>query len=371
MIDIMTQENDEVAAIVLDQAARLFQGEVTRQLLADADEGAWQQALWQQVAAAGLQLALVPEADGGAGLSLSVGLAVMRQAAQYALPLPLGETMLAHALWAAAGGELADDVHEQPATLAPESGSENGGLRMTLRRDADGWQLSGALQGVPWPEQSSFVLLCAREEGAQTMLVRLPCAGLPWALDANLAHEPRGNCTLDGHAVAAADVRPAPLDLRDAGLQPHGALLRAWQLSGAMQRCFDLALAYSRERVQFGKTISAYTPVQTMLVEMAGHIAAASVACEGAAKMAGEDFLRAVAVAKSRAGEAAGVVAAHAHQVHGAIGYTQDHGLHHSTRRLWSWRDEFGSEAHWNRRLGAAVCAQGGAALWRALVRSA
>jgi acyl-CoA dehydrogenase len=72
----------------------------------------------------------------------------------------------------------------------------------------------------------------------------------------------------------------------------------------------------------------------------------------------------AVAAAKIRAGEAAGKVAEIAHQVHGAIGFTHEHSLHRLTRRLWSWRDEFGTESHWSRELGRAVMAAGVDALW-------
>jgi acyl-CoA dehydrogenase len=62
-------------------------------------------------------------------------------------------------------------------------------------------------------------------------------------------------------------------------------------------------------------------------------------------------------------------VAAACHQVHGAIGFTQEHVLHYFTRRLWSWRDEFGSEAWWNRRLGTIACSQGADAFWPAVTR--
>ena len=75
------------------------------------------------------------------------------------------------------------------------------------------------------------------------------------------------------------------------------------------------------------------------------------------------------AAAKVRAGTAVEVVARLAHQVHGAIGFTQEHKLHHLTRRLWSWRDEAGSELAWSRVLGAGVLADGPDALWPALTR--
>ena len=71
----------------------------------------------------------------------------------------------------------------------------------------------------------------------------------------------------------------------------------------------------------------------------------------------------AIAAAKLRTGEAASNGAAIAHQVHGAMGFTQEYPLHYATRRLWSWRDEFGNESYWAERLGAMLLARGGDAL--------
>jgi hypothetical protein len=42
-----------------------------------------------------------------------------------------------------------------------------------------------------------------------------------------------------------------------------------------------------------------------------------------------------------------------AHQVHAAMGVTREHPLHLSTRRLWSWRDEVGTEKSWAEELGS------------------
>ncbi|MGH7415530.1 MAG: acyl-CoA dehydrogenase family protein, partial [Candidatus Rokuibacteriota bacterium] len=65
-----------------------------------------------------------------------------------------------------------------------------------------------------------------------------------------------------------------------------------------------------------------------------------------------------------RTGEAASLGAGIAHQAHGAIGFTYEHSLHFVTRRLWSWRAEFGAENHWSVALGREVATRGAEALW-------
>ena len=73
------------------------------------------------------------------------------------------------------------------------------------------------------------------------------------------------------------------------------------------------------------------------------------------------------AVAKVRCGEAATRGTGIAHQLHGAIGFTHEHALHFATKRLWSWREEFGSDAFWAAELGRAAIAERAAGFWPAL----
>lgn len=101
---------------------------------------------------------------------------------------------------------------------------------------------------------------------------------------------------------------------------------------------------------------------------MAGQTAAATAAADlGAEAFADNLRLLVIAAAKSRAGEAAGIACAHAHQIHGAIGLTYEHSLHFFTKRLWSWRDKFGHETEWNRLLGRHMMRAGADHLWAEL----
>ena len=53
-----------------------------------------------------------------------------------------------------------------------------------------------------------------------------------------------------------------------------------------------------------------------------------------------------------------------AHQLHGAIGFTREHALHHFTQRLWAWRSDFGNDRYWADSLGRLVARAGASNLW-------
>ncbi|MEJ5988434.1 acyl-CoA dehydrogenase family protein [Ramlibacter sp. PS3R-8] len=353
-----------MAALVAEHSERLFADLATPALLARADGGEWCREEWAQLASSGYLDALVPASHGGAGLAPADAFALARRAAYHALPLPLGETLAARALWCAAGGELAE--LEAPWTLGSNDASDGPQLSST-----GGLRLRGTLRRLSWARHAGVAVLQAWNDAGQPCLVKVDLQGVPKEAGSSLANEARDTITLD---MPIPDDAVLPLDRPAITPLPRvaGALVRAQQLAGAMQRCLDLTLQYAGERVQFGQPIGKFPAVQAMLVEAVGETAAAGAAVELACSRwdgdpAQLEFL--TAVAKSRAGEAAGKVATACHQVHGAIGFTQEHVLHHFTRRLWSWRDEFGSETWWNRRLGELACSRGADALWPAVTR--
>jgi acyl-CoA dehydrogenase len=266
--------------------------------------------------------------------------------------------MIANRLWVDAGGEGLEGT----VTLAPVNSTD----RLTVTGKAGGMVLSGTAHHVPWGMQASAALVLARDAEGNAFLCRTqPSAVLPNKSRRNVAYEPRDDMHFDAVALAAEDIRPAPDYLHADGLMAFGAAIRVQQLIGGMERCMDYALSYANERVQFGRPIGKFQAVRHMLAIAAGHFAAASATADALfeSERFGDDGF-AVAIAKARCGEAAGQVAAICHQVHGAMGFTQEHPLHFATRRLWAWRDEWGAEAFWQEKLGRMVCAEGGDGFW-------
>jgi acyl-CoA dehydrogenase len=349
-------EAAELSAMVIEQADRLFRGEVTRERMAQADHGEWPAAIWEAIDRAGLALALVPEGEGGAGLPPADVLRLIRLSGYHTVPVPLAETLIAEALWSQVSGATVTGT----MSLAPSGVADAIGIE----RRADGYVLQGRTQRIPWGAQVDHVLLYARDATGSGYLVLLPRGAAATQPHRNLANEPRDTLLLDGITVPQAAVRPAPPACAE-GMMSFGALIRSHQMVGAMERCLDYAIAYAMDRRQFGRPIGKFQAVQHMLADAAGQYAAAAAAAELAAEAYGNtDFAFAVAIAKARVGEAVGKVAEVCHQVHGAMGFTQEHPLHYATRRLWSWRDEFGHETFWQERIGRLVCSAGGEALW-------
>jgi acyl-CoA dehydrogenase len=321
--------------------------------LAAADGGDFPAGLWHRLAEAELPWVTVPEEAGGAGGDLADGCALWRAAGRAACPLPVGESALAGWLLAAAGLP----APRAAMSVVPDSG--------TLRfAPGDGGTLAGQATGVPWAADVSLVVALVPGPAGR-WVVAVPPSELTIRRRRNLAGEPRDEITaeevrLGGEHAAAA---PAWLDLDT--FWRRGALLRTQQMTGAMDAALARTIAYSCERSQFGRPIGRFQAVASMIVEATAAGAAATAAADVAALAASSrQAADEVAFAKLLAAEAANTVAAHCHQAHGAIGMTQEYPLHHWTRRLWSWRHEFGSAGYWSAQLGAAVRSRGADGLW-------
>lgn len=340
--------------ILTATADRLF-GELCTPALYSQLEGAvWPSDAWAALAESGLDKATTSEARGGAGASAREVAAVLRVAGARALPLPLAETLLAELALAAAG--LAPE--DGPLTIGPVFRRD----RLALARRGGRWTLSGTLRRIPWGRGARLVAIADTDDGPATVLVDKASRIRAGSSDAS---EPRDDLFFDDLVLDDARVGAPGAGMTAQGLYAAGALYRAVQMVGALETVLQLTVDYAKTRTQFGRPIGKFQAVQQQIAVMACHVAAAGAACDGAAEAfeSGPAHVE-IGIAKARIGEAAGIAAAIAHQVHASMGFTHEYPLHLSTRRLWSWREEFGSETEWMRWIGRNALAMGGEALW-------
>ena len=342
-------------SIIIDTATRVCQDLCEPGVINEAEEGKWPTALWDALEESGLSLTWVSDEIGGAGAEMADGFDVLKVSGAFAVPVPLAETLLAGWLLGQAGAQ----VPMGPMTAAPVSAD----TRITLSAG----KLSGTAHAVPFARNAEHMAVLARDgDNCVVALVRgADCAIIQGT---SLAGEPADDVAFDD--ATPVSIIPAPAGLDEAALEAFGAAVRCVQMAGALQRILDQSVQYALEREQFGRPIGKFQAIQHMLAELAGEAAAAgaasdavseALAIDGALGAGGwsETAIAEVATAKVRIGEAVTKGSAIAHQAHGAMGFTYEHSLHHRTRRMWAWRDEFGNETTWSIRLGKMVTNRG------------
>ena len=293
----------------------------------------------------------MPEDAGGYGVDIADALSLLRVAGEFALPLPLAETMIAGYLLAGAG----IDIPDGPLTVAPVVATD----RLILTRNGDAWHLAGTAARIPWARHAAAIAVLAEYNGAPHVAL-IAAGAFELTHGENLAREPRDMIHIDAVPLAVA-----PTALTPASLRALGAAARSLQIAGALARIIAMTSQYAQDRVQFGRPIGKFQAVQQNLAVLAGQTAAAGAASDLAAEAVANGIrVLPIAAAKSRCGEAASIGAGIAHQAHGAIGFTYEHNLHFFTKRLWSWRDEFGNESEWNLLLGRHMAEAGADRLW-------
>ncbi|ALE83469.1 hypothetical protein XF36_10180 [Pseudonocardia sp. HH130629-09] len=329
-------------------------------------------AAWKACAGAGLTSLTDPETGG----TLDDAAVLLEVAGAAAARLPLAETDLLAGWLARAAGLAAPDgplaavvtdatSGDRPAGAARGAltgGGTHAGTDGGTGGVPGGGSVSAELTRVPWGRSLAAVVVL---DGDRVLVLDAAAARVTEGV--NLAEEPRDGLTLDAVTPTATGTAPAGAA---AELTLRAALARSLLLAGAARGALAASVAYAGERTQFGRPIGRFQAVQQMLAEAGSEVAAASAASAAAtstaqrAGFAAAETAFAVAAAKARCSEAATAVARISHQVHGAIGFTREHALRLVTTRLWAWREEDGTEAYWNDRVGAAALAAGADGLW-------
>lgn len=339
---------EQTDQLILDTAQRLFADHCAPEVVNAAENGTEPARLLNAILAAGLPLAWVPEDAGGVGGSLALGFNLIRQAAGFALAAPLAETLVANRVLAEGGLE----VMASWTALVFDGG--------TLPTFVDG-KVSGLVENAPVDAGSTRLVMPVSDQGAIRIATFAP-DNVEIEHRQSLAGESRARVQLN--EASPLELSPAVEGMSEHGLMQFCALARACQIAGAMEKMNELTVAYVKERQQFGRALGKFQAIQHKVADIAGESALATAAVEQAVRELSEhprpfsgsaDTLLSVATAKVVASEAAGTVSRLAHQCHGAMGFSYEYPLQQYSRRIWSWREEYGSEFYWSERIGLAV----------------
>jgi acyl-CoA dehydrogenase len=350
----------DIRDIILDTATKIMEDLCTKDVVQAAEQGAWAGDLWNTLVEVGMTTIGIPEESGGTGGSLADAMGVLRIAGRFSAPIPLAETLMANQLLSLSGLP----VYTDPLTVAPVVKNEI----VSAKKSSEGWVINGKATQVPWAEKTKGIVVVANAN-EQSIIAFVDSSLCTMKQGINLANEPRNEIVFEDLFIEKELVAVMPVSAET--IYNLGALTRVVLMSGALENILELSVNYSKERSQFGKPIGRFQAIQQQLAILAGEVSAASIATDFAVHAFEGGYAKEeIMIAKIRTGNAISTAVPIAHQVHGAIGFTDEYPLHHSTRRLWSWRDEFGSENEWANDLGEIIVENGPEKLWSLICSS-
>lgn len=321
------------------------------------DESGFSQAWWSEISAMGWAGALIPESLGGSGLGLVDMVVLQEEMGRVALPGPFFSSAVAATLGALRLGDkdllrrLA--AGDSRATFAVEeggSGSPLEGVATTATPRGDGWELRGTKPLVLDGHTAEVALVAAREpDGSLAVFAIDDPAGTPVAtLDVTRR---LARLDLDGRPARRVGPPGDQTNLLQRILDDIAVALSA-ETVGAGERALQMAIEYSKQRVQFDRPIATFQAIKHKIVDMLHQLELARVGTHWAAWASQvDDPVRAEAAAacKSFVAEAAVMVTAENIQVHGGVGFTWDVDCHLLFRRVKQNDLLFGNQA-WNRQ---------------------
>jgi alkylation response protein AidB-like acyl-CoA dehydrogenase len=352
--------NDEQRAIketARDFLAARFRSERIREIAASED--GTDEAGWKEMAELGWAGLALPEEWGGQGLGI-VDLAVLFEEMGYALaPSPLFSNTVVGLALAGSGSDAQKERWLRPLAEGTARGTQAmvdagstgtpGAYPMKDEPDGDGVVLNGKKQLVADAAGAAFFLVATSD--GRRHIVPADAGGLTVTPEVSIDTTRRlSTVTFDGVRVPAEQTLPGH-GAEFGAVFLRGAVALAAESTGIAQRALDMAVAYAKDREQFGRPIGAYQAVSHRCAQMLLETENSRSAVYGAAWAADADpdaLPLAASMAKAYASDAGWRVPDASIQVHGGIGFTWEHDLHFFLKRGRANASMFG-DARWHR----------------------
>jgi alkylation response protein AidB-like acyl-CoA dehydrogenase len=347
----LTDDQRAIKRTARELLASRYRPETVRELA--SDERGFTDDQWRELAELGWPGVIVPEVDGGLGLG-ALELVVIEEEIGYALaPSPLLSTVSAALVLVAAG------TPEQRQRWLPSLAE--GGIRGTVAtwEERSGWApdgselepVDGRITGtkIAVPDAASAQMMIVAGADGRHFLVPTDDAGVEIAPQRSL-DPTRKLYTVDLNGAMAEELRGGD---RARVTHAYATIVTALAAEsvGVAQRAMEMAVAYAKDRSQFGRPIGSYQAVSHRCAQMLLEVEGGRSLCYWAGWALEHDpsvAIRAASMAKAYAGDAGFRVTASALQVHGGIGFTWEHDLHFFLKRATANGHAFG-DSRWHR----------------------
>lgn len=305
--------------------------------------------LWNGLVAQGLAGLIVPERHGGSGLGILDAAIVAERLGYHATPGAFAGSLIMAPLAFIDGGTEAQQEAWLPRIASGEvrfAVGFAGGIGQTgaATVTCDNGGLSGRLQGVLDGGGATHILVSLAD--GRCALVPSDGKGVSARLVPSLDRtRPLLDVTFEGAAAELLTAANDPLAVRQS-LLDVGRIMLAADTLGAAQAMFDQAVAYAKERVQFGRVIGSFQGVKHTLADLVTVLepCRSLVWYAAHAQDALPDEARVAALqAKAHIDDVGRDVARHATEVHGGMGFTDLLGLHFWWKRIDSNRQLLGT----------------------------
>jgi alkylation response protein AidB-like acyl-CoA dehydrogenase len=319
------------------------------------DERGFTDEWWASITEMGWPGLLVPEGAGGAGLGMVDLVVVQEEMGRAAMPGPFLSSGVAAALTATRLGDagLQRDIASgaRRGTVAfgeGGSGSPLESITATAIPGAAAWELRGSKPLVIDGHTADFVVVAARHgDELAAFVLDEPNGEYGPGLDVTRR---LARVDLDGRTARRIGPAGDQTDLL-ARIGDDIAVALCAETVGAAERALQMAIEYSKQRVQFDRPIATFQAIKHKIVDMLHRVELARAGTHWAAWTSQVDDARreeAAAACKAFVSEAAIMVTAENIQVHGGVGFTWDLDCHLLFRRVKQNDLLFGTQA-WNR----------------------
>jgi acyl-CoA dehydrogenase len=318
-----------------------------RELIADlAASDTESPGAWEKVRELGLDSIGVTEESGGSGGTLAHLAVIVEALGEAGMGVPIIE--VATARWVLGRAGAATDA-ALPIVVLPDEAFP-----------------PGVVPGVPWGRSADLLIVYDVDGGPRAYDLNGDAVAI--TPDVNLAGEPRD--TIDLGDTIGGELIGAPTA---AAVRARLGLLWAAALTGAVRGAYNKTRDHVKVRQQFGSALIKIPAVASAVANFKTHLLLAEAAVARAVdELDADEYADTASVAAARivAASSATEAARLAHQLHGAMGVTEEDGLHRLTTRLWAWQDAVTSEREWSILLGEAAIDGGEEAVWSKLTRA-